>query len=225
MRHSIEDWLPYKDMMIQIAGEFGRRYPMVSTDDLQQEMFLWFVSHPRKFKEWLDLDEKDRIKLLAKSLRNQCLKYCEKEKARALGYDIGDVYYYDTSVIEIFLPSIITESYEMPAKAKNLGLKTGKSEIQDGMNWLALRADIAKGYYKIPEAKQEILKIRFADENADWKVIAEQLNTTPDGARMKVRRAINSIVQHLGGFKYFNDKETETTDSTETEANDANEEE
>lgn len=217
MKYTIDDWLPYKDMMIQIAGEFGRRYPMVAVDDLQQEMYLWFVTHPRKFKEWLDLDEKDRSKLLAKSLRNQCLKFCEKEKARTLGYELTDLYYYDTSVIETFLPSIITESYEMPVKAKNLGLKTGKQEIQDGMNWLALRADIAKGYYNLSEAKQEILKIRFANENADWKEIAEQLKTTPDGARMKVRRAINSIIQHIGGLKFFNDKDTETTDTPEPE--------
>ena len=62
MKHSIEDWLPYKDMMLQIASEYSRKYAMVDTNDLQQEMYLWFVSHPRKVKEWLSLDDRDKDK-------------------------------------------------------------------------------------------------------------------------------------------------------------------
>ena len=98
MKYSIDDWLPYKDMMLAIAADFKKKYPMVESDDLQQEMYLWFVSHPRKYKEWSELEEKDKNKLIAKSLRNQCLKYCEREKARISGYDHRDLYYYDHEI-------------------------------------------------------------------------------------------------------------------------------
>ena len=84
MKYNIDKWLDYKDMMVQIASEYRKKYPMVEADDLQQEMYLWFVTHPNKFKEWDALEEKDKTKLMAKSLRNQCLKYCEKEKAKRL---------------------------------------------------------------------------------------------------------------------------------------------
>lgn len=203
MKYTIDDWLPYKDMMAQIAADFRKRYPMVEADDLQQEMYLWFISHPRKFKEWLELEEKDRTKLLAKSLRNQCLKYCEREKARKSGYDVSDIYYYDASVVEAFLPSIISESYEMPAKIKDLVNNVKSEEVNDGMNWLVLRSDIASAFYKLPEAKQITLTIRFSREPADWSALATEMKTTPDGARMKVHRAVNSIVQLLGGNRYY----------------------
>ena len=188
---------------------------MVEIDDLQQEMYLWFVTHPKKFKEWSTLEEKDKDKLIAKSLRNQCLKYSEKEKAKVLGYDMTDLYYYDVSVIEAFLPSIIVESYEMPSKIKDLNLKFSNGEISDGMNWLALRSDIAKGYYKLSEAKQNILRLRFMNEQAEWSDVAEEMGTTADGARMKVQRALASIVQNLGGWRAYHDQDTqeETSES------------
>ena len=206
-----EQWLyDYKDMVQRIAAEFRRRYSMVETTDIQQEMYLWFVSHPRKFKEWLDLPERERDRLIAKSLRNTALKYCEKEKARQGRYDLSDLYYYDASVIEAFLPSIINESYEMPTKIQDLNAKFGKSEgeVNDGMNWVTLRADIAGAYYKLSEAKQNILRLAFTQEQGDWKTLAIELETTPDGARMKVQRTIASLIQFLGGWKPYNDEET-----------------
>jgi RNA polymerase sigma factor (sigma-70 family) len=208
MRFDINEWLEYKDMMVQIASEYTRKYPMVDVDDLQQEMYLWFVSHPKKYKEWQSLGERDKDKLIAKSLRNQCLKYCEKEKSRTVGYDLADLYYYDVSVIEAFLPSIIAESYEMPAKIKDLGNSIKSSEISDGINWLALRADIARAYYKLSDAKQNILRLRFSDPDMEWAKLADELGASSDAVRMKVQRALASIVQILGGWRPYHDEDT-----------------
>lgn len=208
MKYNIDRWLDYKDMMVQIASEYRKRYPMVDTDDLQQEMYLWFVTHPNKFKEWDALDERDKNKLMAKSLRNQCLKYCEKEKAKNQGYDLTDLYYYDVSVVEAFLPSIIVESYEMPSQIKDLNLKFNNGQINDGMNWLALRSDIAKGYYRLPESKQNILRLRYMNEQTEWSELAERMSTSSaDGARKKVERALASIVQNLGGWRAYFDQD------------------
>lgn len=216
MKHQIDEWANYSDMVLRIATEYRKRYPMVELEDLIQEQNLWFVSHPRKFKEWLALEQKERDRLVAKSLRNAVLKFSEKEKSRKGGYDLNDVYYYDISVVETFLPSIINNSYEMPAKIRDLNFKVNKGEVSDGMNWLVLRADIDKAFNKLSEAKQNILRIRYTDEKADWKEIAPDMGTTADGARMKVQRALASLVQNLGGWRPFNDKETteEATDTT-----------
>lgn len=208
MKYNIDKWLDYKDMMVQIASEYKKKYPMVEADDLQQEMYLWFVTHPNKFKEWDALEERDKNKLMAKSLRNQCLKYCEKEKAKTQGYDLTDLYYYDVSVVEAFLPSIIVESYEMPTKIKDLNLKFNNGQINDGMNWLALRSDIAKGYYRLSEAKQNILRLRYMNEQTEWSELAEYMGTSSaDGARKKVERALASIVQNLGGWRAYFDQD------------------
>ena len=221
----------YNDMVKHLAAEYSRKYSMIEQDDIAQELWVWFVAHPRKYKEWSALDRKDMDKLIAKSLRNAALKYCEYEKAKKIGYDTSDLYYYDNSVIETFLPSIISESYEMPAALKDLGNSVKSLNISDGMNWLSLRSDIASGFYKLSEAKQNILRLRFSVDSPDWAALAKDMNSTPDGARMKVQRAISSLTKHLGGWHPYNDTDTqeettsnETTDSTEDATADITEE-
>jgi hypothetical protein len=213
----------YNDLVQTLAAEYARRYTMVERDDIGQELWVWFVGHPRKYKEWSALEQKDRDKLIAKSLRNAALKFCEREKAKKVGYDMSELYYYDVSVVEAFLPTIIAESYEMPSKIKDLGNSVKSSEVSDGMNWLVLRSDIATAYYKLSEAKQNILRLRFSMEQPDWATLAKEMDSTPDGARMKVQRALNSLVKNLGGWRPYNDEDNKeetneaSTSSTQAE--------
>jgi hypothetical protein len=172
---------------------------------------MWFVTHPVKYKEWSKLPAKDKEKLIAKSLRNAAITYCEKEKSQKSGYDLLDLYYYDSSVIEAFLPSIIAGSYEIPSKIKELNFKFGKGEVTDGNNWLVLRSDIEKAYNQLAEAKQNILRLRFSMENCEWNELGKELNTSADGARMRVTRAVNSVIRNLGGWRTYVDMDT--TDS------------
>ena len=200
----------YDELVASLAVEYHRKYPMVEALDIQQILWLWFITHPAKYSEWSALDRKDKDKLIAKSLRNAAVKFCEKEKAKTVGYELLDLYYYDASVVEAFLPSIISESYEIPVKIKDLNFKFSKSEpSNDGNNWLVLRSDIANAFFKLTEAKQNVLRIRFSTDNNEWSLIAKDLNTTVDGARMKVQRAINSLIRNLGGWRPYPDEDVQ----------------
>ena len=195
---------------------------MLDPDDIRQTLWMWFVTHPIKYKEWSKLPAKDKEKLIAKSLRNAAITYCEKEKSQKSGYDLLDLYYYDSSVIEAFLPSIIAGSYEIPSKIKDLNFKFGKGEVTDGNNWLVLRSDIEKAYNQLAEAKQNILRLRFSMENCEWNELGKELNTSADGARMRVTRAVNSVIRNLGGWRTYvdmdiTDSQTED-DSDRTES-------
>ena len=212
----------YESMVIALAAEYQKKYNMTEQADIQQVLWLWFVSHPNKYKEWSNLEQKDRDKLIAKSLRNAAIKYCEREKSRKVGYELLDLYYYDATVIEAFLPSIIVESYEIPTAIKDLNYKFSKGETTDGNNWLVLRSDIATAYYRLSETKQNVLRIRYADPNTKLEDIIEELSTTKDGARMKVQRALNSLIRNLGGFRPYHDEDVvateENDDDTSTES-------
>jgi len=203
----------YDELVASLAVEYHRKYPMVEALDIQQILWLWFITHPTKYAEWSALDRKDKDKLIAKSLRNAAVKFCEKEKAKTVGYELLDLYYYDASVVEAFLPSIISESYEIPIKIKDLNFKFSKSEpSNDGNNWLVLRSDIANAFFKLTEAKQNVLRVRFSTDNSEWSLIAKDLKTTVDGARMKVQRAINSLIRNLGGWRPYPDEDVQQTE-------------
>lgn len=198
----------YEALVASLSNEYHRKYPMVEALDIQQILWIWFITHPTKYAEWLALEQKDRDKLIAKSLRNAAIKFCEKEKAKTVGYELLDLYYYDSTVIEAFLPSIIAESYEIPSKIKDLNFKFSKSEpSNDGNNWLVLRSDIANAFFKLTEAKQNVLRVRFSTDNSEWSLVAKDLKTTVDGARMKVQRAINSLIRNLGGWRPYPDED------------------
>ena len=205
----------------QLAIEYAKRYTMLERDDIAQELWVWFVGHPRKYKEWSALEQKDRDKLIAKSLRNAALKFCEREKARKVGYDTSDLYYYDISVVEAFLPSIIGDTYEIPTKIQDLNAKFGSGAAADGNNWLSLRSDIAAAFYRLSEQKQNILRLRFSVDSPDWTMLSKEMESTPDGARMKVQRALNSLVKHQGGRKPYheqdNQEDTAVSESTDVE--------
>jgi DNA-directed RNA polymerase specialized sigma24 family protein len=207
-----QEWVQeYSLLVSSLASEYHKRYSMLDPDDIRQTLWMWFVTHPIKYKEWSKLPAKDKEKLIAKSLRNAAITYCEKEKSQKSGYDLLDLYYYDSSVIEAFLPSIIAGSYEIPSKIKDLNFKFGKGEVTDGNNWLVLRSDIEKAYNQLAEAKQNILRLRFSMENCEWNELGKELNTSADGARMRVTRAVNSVIRNLGGWRTYVDMDT--TDS------------
>ena len=206
----------YSNVVQQLSSEYARRYNMLERDDIAQELWVWFVGHPRKYKEWLELQQKDRDKLIAKSLRNAALKYCEKEKARKVGYDTSDLYYYDVSVVEAFLPSIIAGTYAIPTSIQDLNAKFGSGNLADGNNWLALRSDIAAAFGKLSDAKQNVLRLRFSIDSPDWSLLSKDMDSTPDGARMKVQRAINSLTKNLGGWRpYQEDDAVETKEEVD----------
>jgi hypothetical protein len=209
----------YNDLVQQLASEYARRYSMLELDDIGQELWVWFVAHPRKYKEWSELEQKDKDKLIAKSLRNAALKYCEREKARKSGYDTSDLYYYDASVVEAFLPSIIAGTYSIPVSIQDLNAKFGTGNLSEGNNWLTLRSDIMGAFEKLSDAKQNILRLRFSIDSPDWATLAKDMDSTPDGARMKVQRAMNSLVKNLGGWRPYNEPDSIQSEAEEEEQN------
>jgi hypothetical protein len=200
-------WVDEYELLVStLASEYYRKYPVTEAEDIRQVLWVWFLTHPVKYTEWSKLPPKDKERLIARSLRNAALKYCEQEKARKIGYDISDLYYYDPTVIEAFLPSIIGNTYEIPSKIKDLNFKFGKSgEVTDGNNWLVLRSDIEKAFNRLAEAKQNILRIKFSAESYEWSDLGKELDTSADGARMKVNRALSSLVKILGGWRTYNE--------------------
>jgi hypothetical protein len=214
----------YNDLVQTLASEYTRKYSMLERDDIAQELWVWFVGHPRKYKEWSALEQKDKDKLIAKSLRNAALKFCEREKSKKVGYDSSDLYYYDVSVVEAFLPSIIAGTYGIPASIQDLNAKFGSGSLSDGNNWLALRSDIHAAYSKLSTPKQHTLQLRFSIDSPDWVLLSKEMDSTPDGARMKVQRALNSLIKNLGGWKPYRDEDTQEQEPVSDEASDSTEE-
>jgi RNA polymerase sigma factor (sigma-70 family) len=205
----IED---YENLVAQVAYEFSRKFHMCDADDIRQELWVWFMEHPNKVHTWESLEGKQSTKLIARSLRNAAKDYCQREKARAVGYKVEDNYYYDREVVELLLPSVLRRDLNAPSMTE-LGFTKAKKVASEGGNWFAMMADIDKALTRLTREQLTIVYLRFGD-GCDNATLAEELGISEDASRMRVNRAVNNLLNFLGGSRPRKEK-----DYTEEEAN------
>ena len=189
----------YEDLVGHIAYEFSRKYHMVDVADIRQELWIWFLEHPNKVKAWENMEGKHATKLIARSLRNCAKDYCQKEKAKIVGYKVEDNYYYDRQMLEILLPAVLRGDMTAPSMV-DLGFTATRKVASEGGNWFAMMADIERAIHKLPEDQFNIIYLRFGD-GTDNSTLAKELSITEDAARMRVNRALNKLLVILGGSK------------------------
>jgi len=202
----------YEGMVGAIAYEFSRKFHMCDADDIRQELWIWFLEHPNKVKTWEELKGKQSVKLIARSLRNAAKDYCQREKARAVGYKVEDNYHYDREVVELLLPAVLRKDLVAPAMTE-LGFTKAKKVASEGGNWFAMMADIDRSLSRLTQEQLSIIYLRFGD-GCDNASLATELAITEDAARMRVNRAINNLLNFLGGTRPRKER-----DYTEEEAN------
>lgn len=206
------DPLVYEGMVGAIAYEYSRKFHMCDADDIRQELWVWFMEHPNKVSTWNLKDQKDSDKLIARSLRNAAKDYCQREKARAVGYKVEDNYYYDREVVELLLPAVLRKDLNAPAMTE-LGFTKAKKVASEGGNWFAMVADIDRALSRLTQEQLSIIYLRFGD-GCDNITLSKELGITEDASRMRVNRAINNLLNFLGGTRPRRER-----DYTEEEVN------
>jgi len=198
-----------------VALEYHRKFDMVEISDLRQSLWLWFAEHPNKLKEWEAIGERDAKNLIYRSLRNQAIDYCQRWKAKSVGYDVSDLYYYAPEVIEAILPAVLRQEYGVQHKL-NLGRVGRPSAPNEGGNLMVLMLEIDAAYYKLNKDDRKLIFLRHA-ESMDFKEISNVLSlASEDASRMRYKRALNRLIRKLGGHKPYNDYDLPSEDEVES---------
>ena len=218
---------PWDYIVCHVADEYHKKFSMVERDDIKQNLYEWFVSHPRKLTEWEALGKKSAQNLLYRSLRNQAIDYCQTWKAKSLGYEVSDLFFYDIDVVKSFLPTILLGATDK-APVLNLGMPGKPPAPAEGGNGMVMMAEIKSAYAKLSEEDKHILYLKYANQLPDAGIAATLNLPSDDAARMRGNRALKRLVNKLGGFRPFldeessadegqNDSETEYIQDEETE--------
>jgi DNA-directed RNA polymerase specialized sigma24 family protein len=207
----------YSGMVSRISSEYANKYRMVEKEDVAQECWMWFITHPRKVAEWGQLDTKDSDRLFARSLRNAALDFCLKEKAQVTGYEYEDNFWYTKEFIKQMLPAVISGD---PQRVQRLSseIKIQKSPAESG-DWMAYSADILKAWDLLNEEEKQLVLL-FYGKDLSSDDVHEQTNSERPTARataMAANRALTKMVKTLGGFSPFKDKDA--VDETKEDAN------
>jgi len=209
----IEKW---DYIVVAVSSEYHKKFPMVELEDIKQSLYQWFPEHPNKLKEWEAIGEKDAKNLIYRSLRNQALDYCQRWKAKSVGYDTGDLYYYEPEMVEAILPAVLRGEYGVTHKL-NLGRPGRPSAPSEGGNLTIIMLEVDAAYWKLSKDDKKLLFFRYA-ESLDFKEIANLLELfSEDTARMRHKRAIKRLINKIGGFKPFKDSDIEDKQEGEKE--------
>ena len=201
-----------------VASEYHKKFPICELEDIKQALYKWFIEHPNKLDTWEAIGEKDAKNLIYRSLRNEALDYCQKWKAKTVGYDVSDLYYYEPGLVEVLLPTVLMGNFHIAPKL-NLNSAGGRpSAPSEGGNIQVLLLEVDSAYWKLSKEDRKILFFRHA-ESLDFKEIANYLSLgTEDAARMRHKRAVQRLVNKLGGRKPFFDEDLDKS-PTESEQN------
>lgn len=191
-------------IVIAVASEYRKKFDMIELEDIKQTLYQWFLQHPNKLDTWEAIGEKDAKNLIYRSLRNEALDYCQRWKAKSVGYDVSDLYYYEADMVEALLPLVLMGDYGVTHKL-NLGRTGRPSAPAEGGNMQAMMLEIDAAYWKLSKEDRKLLFFRHA-ESCDFREIANFLEVgTEDAARMRHKRAIKRLINKLGGYRPYND--------------------
>lgn len=207
----VEEW---DYVVAAVAAEYHRKFPMCELSDIRQALYLWFAEHPNKLDDWAKLGEKDAKNLIYRSLRNQALDYCQRWKAKSVGYDVSDLYYYEPELVEMLLPTVLMGNFHVAPKL-NLGKIGRPSAPAEGGNIQVMLLEIDSAYWKLSKEDRKVIFLRHA-ESSDFKEIANYLSLgTEDAARMRHKRAVKRLVTKLGGRRPYLDDDLDKPDGDE----------
>ena len=205
---------PWDYIVNSVSAEYHKNYSMCDLDDIKQNLYEWFLTHPNKLNEWEAIGKKDAKNLIYRSLRNHALDYCQYWKARALGYEVEDLFFYTPEMVETLLPAVLLESVEVLPQL-NLG-QTGKSGlVSESGNGAVMLAEIAKVCVGLSDEDKQALNLRFA-LGYDYPEMVKVLElNTEDAARQRVRRAVKRIINKLGGYRPYEDEDSSSEETIE----------
>lgn len=199
----------YTGMVKQVASEYRKKYPMVERDDIEQQLWLWFLEHPNNFNRYTsEFSQKDSDKIIAKCLRNQALNYCINEKAKIEGYNPNDNFWYTKDFVKLLIPGVLIGNWEkLETAMTNMGRST-KAPSESG-DWMAFGADIRAAFDKLDEREQNLVFLFYA-QDMDASELHEKVSEdrpTAKATAMAANRALNKMVNYLGGFQPTEDSD------------------
>ena len=219
---------PWQYAIDRVTAEYGKKFKMIDVNDIRQSLYEWFAEHPNKLASYEELPPRESKNLIYRCLRNQALDYCQYWKAKSIGYETSDLFYYESDLVEALLPSVLRGEKEVTHKV-DLG-RTGRQPAPaEGGNLMAMMIEIECAYNQMDIEEKRVLFLRYA-ESMDYADIGKELDLgSEDAVRMRHNRLLRKLVNKIGGFKPYHDedlpdKDEESPDEVET-TNDSTDEE
>lgn len=198
-------WDEVNEINISIAWGLSKRYHrFVELADLRQAMNEYAWKRRDKVAQYLiredPIEIKQGYKAFSTFMRRAGERYARKEKARTLGYELGDEYFYRLDLIENLIKVAGTDESYLANQVFDPdvhGVKA-KKPANEGNNLAAMIADVDRAMKKLDPRMQGILTSRFVND-MPLVDIAEAWDISPQRVEQLVIKGIKDIADKLGG--------------------------
>lgn len=190
----------FTDKELRSATIVARRVATVSRGlveegDVLGTLYLWMWEHKDKIDQWRD--EEKPAGYLSGALYKKGLDYVSAERRLRTGSERGDFTYYTPALLRELLPDVW--DYENWFPTVDQSAAKGPSRPSEGNNRLAMLSDVASSVQALTEADRGYLRDVFADGGVSLEIASVLWGTTESGARKRVDRILDKLVDRLGG--------------------------
>lgn len=192
----------------QVARKVKRQYPMIEIDDLIQEGRMWAITHPKKFRDYVDDDDKKRgTRMLVAAIRNYVRDYARKERAQRFGYDLGDDVFYSLAVLKgtgrgkgLLHYVYDRDSWVNPPKGD--GETRSGQDPAEGNTWLATLVDVHRAVERLPRGDERLLAAHF-EQGLTYEQIGSSfpVPVAVSTVAKRIDQAVVKVQDELGGAK------------------------
>ena len=198
-------WQTVNEITASITWTISKRYHrFVELDDIKQAMNEYAWKRKDKVAEYLIRDNEDERRMGYKAfstfIRRAGERYARKEKARALGYELGDEYFYRLAMIETLIKVLGSEDANLSNQVMDPDIHGVKAKRQasEGNNLLAMLADVDRAMKKLDKRTQTILNCKYSCD-ASLAEIAKEWDISPQRVEQIINKGLRDITEYLGG--------------------------
>ncbi len=194
---------PDEALIRPTAARYANRYRMVDREDIAQELRLWWLTKQKAIKRYTENGEERK---LTKALQRAAERYCRQQKALAQGYRPEDEFFYSTGQVRELLPLVYNPELVVQDQRPDEGSSPKRTKpANEGNNLLAMVADVARALEHVDSEAIAVLYLHFGAPKWSYEEIAGQYETTVAAAKMRVHRAVQAVVDVLGGTSPYDD--------------------
>lgn len=200
-----EIWNTINEIVSNIAWGISKRYNrFVELEDVKQAMNEYAWKRKDKVAEYLLREDEVELKMGYKAfstfIRRAGERYARKEKARTLGYELGDEYFYRLAMIETLIKVLNSEDAILSNQVMDPDFHgpRAKRQANEGNNLLAMLADVDRAMKRLDDRTRNILNCKFSCD-ASLAELAKEWDISPQRVEQIVNKGLKDIVEYLGG--------------------------
>lgn len=180
----------------QSAYRSGRG--VIDEEDLVGEAHMWLVEHMEKVTRWRDEGSHGRNKLRY-AVRCHCLGLVFRERKQRSGLEKGDTHWYTAAMLKEIIPDIFDrQDWVGGAPAPSNEIRSASAPAE-GNNRLAIILDVLTAFQGLPAEDQWLLRSLYEGAGVHYDVLAAQLEVSDRTVRRREDRALERMVERLGG--------------------------